>query len=223
MFRLAGSDDPALQLVLDRVGPAVRAVGTRGSFQGLRALSRGDADGAAIHLRHRDGTYNVPFAAAMLRHREPRLLRLWRREQGLIVPEGNPFDLRSPGDLAQVRIARREPGAGTRVLLEQLLHDAQVPPHTVVGPELHSHLEVGLAVAAGIADVALGLRTDADELGLGFVPLTWESYDVVLPAESLPGLRPFALALRDPDLREEIQALGGYDLTETGTVLDVNA
>ncbi|HEY6422896.1 MAG TPA: substrate-binding domain-containing protein [Pseudonocardiaceae bacterium] len=76
VFRLAGSDDPALQIVLAHVGPAVVPVGTRGSFQGLRALARGTADGAAIHLRHRSGTHNAPFARALLRHRHPHLAPL---------------------------------------------------------------------------------------------------------------------------------------------------
>jgi DNA-binding transcriptional MocR family regulator len=75
VFRLAGSDDPALQIVLDYLGPTVSTVGTRGSFQGLRALARGSADGAAIHLRHLSGVYNAPFATALLRHRQPRRRR----------------------------------------------------------------------------------------------------------------------------------------------------
>jgi DNA-binding transcriptional MocR family regulator len=71
VFRLAGSDDPALQIVLGQVGGHVVTVGARGSFQGVRALARGDADGAAIHLLHRNGTYNAPFAQALLRGRGP--------------------------------------------------------------------------------------------------------------------------------------------------------
>lgn len=218
VFRLAGSDDPALQIVLDHVGPAVATVGTRGSFQGLRALSRGDADGAAIHLRHHTGVYNAPFAAALLRHRGPTLLRLWRREQGLIVPPGNPLDLTGPADLTAVRVAKREHGAGTRVLLEQLLHAASVDSTAVAGPELHSHLEVGLAVAAGIADAAVGLRTDANELGLDFVPLTWEFFDIVLPADALGAAQPLAAALAEAKVRDAVLALGGYDLACTGRV-----
>lgn len=68
---MAGSDDPALQIVLDRVGRQVITVGARGSFQGVRALARGDADGAAIHLLHRNGIYNAPFASALLRGHGP--------------------------------------------------------------------------------------------------------------------------------------------------------
>lgn len=224
VFRLAGSDDPALQLLLEHTGPAVTSVGARGSFWALRMLSRGQADGAAIHLRHRSGEYNAPYARALLAGRAPHLIRLWRREQGLLVPPGNPHSISGIADLERRRVARRETGAGTRVLLDQLLLDAGVNPELIVGPELHSHLEAGLAVTAGIADVALGLRTAARELALDFVPLTWESYDLLLPAAALPAAQPFLAALADDHLSALLDELGGYDLTHSGQVdaLDPN-
>ena len=218
VFRLAGSDDPALQLLLAHVGPAVVPVGTRGSFHGLRALGRGDADGAAIHLRHRTGVYNAPYARALLAGQDPHLLHLWRREQGLIVPAGNPDNIGSPADLAGRLVARREPGAGTRVLLDQLLIAAGIGPHTVAGPELGSHLEIALAVASGIADAALGLRAGLADLGLDFLPLAWESYDLALAGHQLGAARPVSTALADPALHAAIGALGGYDLTHAGTL-----
>ncbi|MHA6631694.1 substrate-binding domain-containing protein [Pseudonocardia sichuanensis] len=221
VFRLASSDDPALQLLLDHVGPAVLPVGTRGSFHGLRTLSRGAADGAAIHLRHYTGVYNAPYARALLRGQHPHLLHLWHREQGLIVPAGNPHRITGPADLAGRLVARREPGAGTRVLLDQLLIAADTTPHTLAGPELTSHLEIALAVASGIADAALGLRASVADLGLEFIPLAWESYDVALPAAALGAARPLITAVTDPDVHAAIAALGGYDLTDAGTLTDL--
>lgn len=218
VFRLAGSDDPALQIVLDHVGSAVVPVGTRGSFQGLRALARGAADGAAIHLRHRDGSYNVPFARALLRQRGPHLLHLWKREQGLLVPPGNPQGTTSPADLATLRVAKREIGAGTRVLLDQLLIAAGIVPEDVAGPELHSHPEIALAVAAGIADAGLGLRAEANDLDLDFIPLTRESYDIALSADALGAARPLITALHDPKVTTAITQLGGYNLEHAGTI-----
>jgi molybdate-binding protein len=218
VFRLAGSDDPALRLLLARTGPAVVPVGTRGSFPGLRALARGDADGAAIHLRHRTGVHNAPYARALLRGQRPHLLHLWRREQGLIVPAGNPHGITGPADLAGRLVARREPGAGTRVLLDQLLLAAGTDPHGVAGPELGSHLEVALAVASGVADAALGLRAAVDDLGCAFVPLLWEPYDVALGGAALGAARPLVEALSEPGLRAAVEALGGYDLDGAGAV-----
>ncbi|MDQ4092808.1 MAG: GntR family transcriptional regulator [Actinomycetota bacterium] len=218
VFRLAGSDDPALQTVLDHVGPAVVSVGTRGSFQGLRALARGTADGTAIHLRHHSGTYNAPFARALLRHRHPYLVHLWRREQGLLLAPGSPHRATTPADLAGLRVAKREVGAGTRVLLDQLLSAAGIAPHDVAGPELHSHLEIALAVASGIADVGLGLRAAANDLELDFIPLIWESYDIALGGDALGAIGPLITALHDSSIQASISRLGGYDLKSAGTV-----
>lgn len=218
VFRLAGSDDPALQILLSRAGPTVVTVKTRGSFQGLRALARSDADGAAIHLRHPEGIYNAPFARALLRGRDPHLLHLWRREQGLLVARGNPRNITTPADLAELRIAKRETGTGTRVLLDQLLTAANMAPDTVAGPELRSHLEVALAVAAGVTDAGLGVRAAANDLGLDFIPLTWESYDIALPGDALGSAKPLITALRDPQIQASIRGLSGYDLTHAGTL-----
>ncbi|MGH3909275.1 MAG: substrate-binding domain-containing protein [Pseudonocardiaceae bacterium] len=204
--------------MLDHVGPAVVPVGTRGSFQGLRALARDAADGAAFHLRHRDGSYNAPFARALLRHRRPHLLHLWKREQGLLVPPGNPQGTTRPADLATLRVAKREIGAGTRVLLDQLLIAAGIVPEDVAGPELHSHPEIAVAVAAGIADAGLGLRAEANDLDLDFIPLTWESYDIALSLDALGAARPLITALHDPKVTTAITQLGGYKLEHAGTI-----
>jgi molybdate-binding protein len=221
VFRLAGSDDPALQIVLAHVGPAVVTVGATGSFQGVRALARGDADGAAMHLLHRDGTYNAPFARALLRGRGPTLIHLWRREQGLLVPLGNPARITGPEDLRGCRVAKREHGAGTRVLLDRLLAGAGIPPDNVPGPELGSHLEIALAVASGITDAGVGVRAAAADLDLEFVSLTWEHYDIVLGAAALPAAAALITALREPAVRGAITALGGYDTTLAGDTEDL--
>jgi len=218
VFRLAGSDDPALQIVLGHVRRHVATVGTRGSFHGVRTLARGDADGAAIHLLHRNGTYNAPFARALLRGHGPTLIHLWRREQGLLVAHGNPANITTPADLRGCRVAKREHGTGTRVLLDRLLTAAGIPPDDVPGPELGSHLEIALAVASGIADAGLGVRAAATDLDLDFVSLTWEHYDIALAADALDAAAPLITALREPEVGAAITALGGYDVIRPGTV-----
>ena len=218
VFRLAGSDDPALQILLNRAGRAVVLTGARNSFQGLRALAHNDADGAALHLRHHTGVYNAPFAHALLRGRDPHLIRLWAREQGLIVPAGNPNRIGGAADLPGLRVAKREPGAGTRVLLDQLCIEAGANPDDLAGPQFSSHLEIALAVAAGIADAGLAVRAAAIDLGLDFVPLAWERFDIAIPGSALGAAEPLINAARDPAVRAEIQALPGYDTSAAGQI-----
>jgi molybdate-binding protein len=220
-FRLAGSDDPALDIVVRNAGGAVTTVGTRGSFQGLTALWRGTADGAAIHLLHHSGEYNTPYAAALLRGRDPKLIHLWRREQGLLVAPGNPGNITHPRDLRTVRVAKREFGAGTRVLLDRMLQDAGIPPDSVPGPETASHLEVALAVASGVTAAGVGLRATAAALDLDFISLVWEQYDIVLPGSALGAAGPLISTLRDAAIRGQIDELGGYDTTRAGEIQPV--
>ncbi|MDT7581638.1 MAG: putative molybdopterin biosynthesis protein, partial [Pseudonocardiales bacterium] len=149
VLRLAGSDDPALDLVVRGLGRTVVPVPADGSAAGLRAVAQGRADAAAVHLLHHSGLYNAPFARALLRGRRPHLVHLWRREQGLLVAPDRTGPT-SIHELAGRRVARRAPGTGTRVLLDRLLLDAGLDPDALRGPEFGSHLEVALAVAAGI-------------------------------------------------------------------------
>ena len=217
-LRLAGSDDPGLDIVLRHTGPSVVTVGARGSFHGLTRIWRGTADAAAIHLHHRSGGHNSPFARALLRGQRPAIIHLWRREQGLLTPEGNPGHLSGPGDLRALRIVRRPYGAGTRVLLDRLLTEAGIAPAAVAGPEAATHLEVAMAVASGQADAGLGVRAAATALDLDFVPVVWEDFDIVLSGDALPAAEPLICALRDPDVQSFIHALGGYDTTRAGIV-----
>jgi molybdate-binding protein len=220
VFRLAGSDDPALDVVLRGLGRAVRSIGTEGSFGGLRAVRQGRADGAAVHLLHHSGRYNAPFASGLLRGLRPHLIHLWRRDQGLLVPPGNPLDLASAADLAGLRVAKRRFGTGTRVLLDRLLRESG---HELAGPETGSHLETALSVASGVVDAGLGVRSAARDLDLDFVPLVSEEYDVVLPGDALDAAAPLVAALLAPATRAAVTALGGYDASEAGKVDDLEA
>lgn len=213
-LRLAGSDDPALDIVLRACGE-ITTVGARGSFHGLTAMWRGTADAAAIHLRHRSGTHNSPFARTLLRGRRPALIHLWRREQGLLTADGRVTEV---AKLPGLRVARRQFGTGTRVLLDRLLGDAGVPRGSVDGPEAASHLEVAMAIASGQADAGLGVRAAAIALDLGFTPVTWEDFDIVLSADALDAAGPLIAALRSPAVRSSVRVLGGYDLLNSGAV-----
>ena len=221
VLRLAGSDDPALDLVVRGLGRNVVPVPADGSAAGLRAVAQGRADAAAVHLLHHSGGYNAPVARALLRGRRPHLVRLWRREQGLLVPADRAGPT-TVGELAGRRVAKRAPGTGTRVLLDRLLLDAGLDPDALRGPEFGSHLEVALAVAAGIVDAGLGARSAAATLDLRFVPVAWEDYDLVLPGDALDAAAPLVTAVRSTAVRTAVEALGGYDTGRSGEVVDLD-
>jgi putative molybdopterin biosynthesis protein len=215
-LRLAGSDDPALDLLLDAVRGSVDRVGAPGSFGGLTALWQGTAEAATLHLRHAGGAYNAPFAARILAGRNPVLVRLWRREQGIVLLSGNPRGISGVEDLAGLSVALRPVGTGTRALLERLARERGVDPARLRGPEVGSHLEVGLAVASGLADCGVAVRSAAVLWGLDFVPLAWEPFEVAVSESSLAGLSPLLDSLAQASGR--LEALEGYDLEGAGSV-----
>jgi molybdate-binding protein len=219
---LAGSDDPLLDLLFAAAPEEVERQGALGSFAGLTALWRGSVDAATVHLFDRGGDYNASYAARVLSGRTPRLVRLWRREQGLVVPPGNPAGLRSAADLARVVAALRRVGTGTRLLTERLARKGGADPIEIRGPEVDSHFDVALAVASGIAEAGVAVRASAAALGLDFVSLSWEPFDLALPAEVLPRAEPLLGALTGPAIAARAAELGGYDLEESGVVAAVS-
>lgn len=218
VFTLAGSDDPALDLLTRGLNGKVITVTGDGSFAGLRAVRQRRADGAAVHLLHHTGTYNAPFAAGLLRGLRPHLIHLWRREQGLIVPPSHPTAITTARDLGGRRVAKRRHGTGTRVLLDRLLEGAGHDPDAIRGPEFGTHLEVALAVATGTVDAGLGVRSAAVDLDLEFIHLTWEDYDIALGGAALDAAAPLIAALRAPATRAAITKLRGYDTARSGQI-----
>ncbi|MFI7617553.1 substrate-binding domain-containing protein [Nonomuraea terrae] len=221
IFTLAGSDDPALDLLAGALHGKLRIVTGEGSVAGLGAVRQGRADGAAVHLLHHTGVYNAPFARGMLRGLEPYLIHLWRREQGLIVAPGNPHGITGIADLPGRRVCSRRPGTGTRILLDRLLLAAGHDPDDLRGPQVGTHLEVALAVATGTVDAGLGVRSAATDLDLDFIPVTWEDFDIGLDKHALDPAAHLVDALRTPALRDRISALGGYDTSRSGDVTKV--
>jgi molybdopterin molybdotransferase/putative molybdopterin biosynthesis protein len=218
-------------LVLDLAASALRARDPRvtlassnvGSLGGLVAVRDGLCHLAGSHLLDPDsGEYTLPYVDRVLAGREVAVIRLVHREQGLIVAPGNPRGVAGIDDLARpgLRYVNRQPGAGTRVLLDVELARRRIAPGAVDGyaREEHTHLAVAAAIAAGRADCGLGVLAAARAFGLGFVPVTREPYDLVLDAERLadPVLEPLLALLGDDGFRADVDALGGYDTAEMG-------
>jgi putative molybdopterin biosynthesis protein len=222
-----GSHDLVLDLAaswLRERDPGVTLASTNaGSLGGLVALRDGLCHLAGSHLLDAaSGEYTLPFVERVLPEQDVAVIRLAHRAQGLMVPAGNPLALRGIADLARdgVRYVNRQRGAGTRVLLDHLLAEAGIDPEQIAGyaREEHTHLAVAAAVRAGRADCGLGVQAAANALGLDFLPLAEEPYDLVLRTATLddPVARPLLDLLDDPAFRAAIEALGGYDTRETG-------
>ncbi len=216
--------DPAASLLEPGLGRyGVKLVwAEQGSCQALAGLARGEAHVAGCHLMDEvTGLYNVswvrrmvPFACTLV------TFAAWR--QGLIVAAGNPKDIRSVEDLAapDVTIINREAGSGSRSLLDRQLQRLGIPSTILDGyhREAGGHLAVARAISSGLADAGVGVQAVAAALGLDFVPLEEERYDLVIPNHLINELGVQALLdlLRRPGLRRRVETLGGYDVSSMG-------
>ena len=222
-----GSHDVALDLAAQYLAPRRRRLASAhvGSLGGLVALRRGEAHLAGAHLLDPEtGTYNEAYVRRYLPGRRMALVTLTARQQGLIVPRGNPKAIRSLEDLARpdVRFVNRQRGAGTRILLDYHLERLGLTPRQVQGytQEEYTHLAVAAAVASGRADVGLGIAAAAQALGLDFIPLFTEMYELVVPAEHYASevLAPLWEVLADDAFRAAVAGLPGYDPAPMGRV-----
>ena len=222
--------DPAIFLAgeyLRRRKDGSTVVGwSMGSSAAVDALKRREVHVAGLHVVDaKTGESNLPFLRTHFSAREVTVITFASWEQGLLVRPGNPKGVRGVADLArkEMRLLNREAGAGARLLLDQRLAAAGIKPSQVLGYDrlASSHLEVGRAVAMGQADVGMGLRSVARLLGLEFLPLQEERYDLVVMSADLkdhPSLSRLIDTLVSRPFRSEIDALGGYDTSETGKV-----
>jgi len=225
-----GSHDLALDLLashLRRFAPGARLVSANaGSMGGLLALKRGDAHLAGTHLLDEaTGAYNRPFLKQLLPEQDVLLVHLAEREQGLIVAPGNPLRIRELADLVRpgVRFVNRQKGAGTRVLLDYHLKQRGIPAERIAGYEREefTHMAVAAAVLSGSAGAGMGILAAARALGLDFIPLFQERYDLAIPRRhwESPLLEPLRLALASADYRQAVEALGGYDVSRMGEIM----
>ncbi|UVT17102.1 MAG: helix-turn-helix domain-containing protein [Nitrospira sp.] len=197
-----------------------------GSMAALRALQRGEVHVAGLHLFDpATGESNMPFLRRHLKGSAYEIVTFATWEEGFLVRKGNPLSIRTAADLAQptVTVVNREEGSGARLLLDQRLRASGVEPTHVQGYDriVSSHFEVARAINGRQADVGIGIRSAAQLFGLDFVPLQAARYDLVVPKfylKSHPTLAHLFETIVSGPFRNEIEALGGYDTTDTGKV-----
>lgn len=198
-----------------------------GSVDAIRALNEGRCTLAGFHTVEAASAESLTARTykPLLQPGLHKIIGFAQRTQGLIVTAGNPLQLQCLADVAraQARFVNRPLGTGTRVLLDDLLDQEGIAPGTMRGYELHetSHTAVAQAVAAGAADVGLGIEVAARSRGLGFVPLVRERYHLACLKASLeqPANRALRTLLQTPAWHERLAALPGYAPLHSGDVL----
>jgi putative molybdopterin biosynthesis protein len=206
--------DVIAEMMADK-GYSVRSINV-GSAGGLRAIRKGIADVAGVHLLDESGVYNLPFLAGI----EGDLVKGYVRQQGIILPKGNPQHIRGIADLIGKRIVNRTAGSGTRTLfdleLKKLAAARHVPADELIDAiegydvEAKTHSAVASAILSGKADAGLGIRTVADQNGLDFMQLQDEEYDFVIRRQQAgkPAIKAFLEILRSENFRSRLKTLG---------------
>lgn len=225
-----GSHDMALDILanhLRRKFPeASLSSANVGSLGGLSAIKRGECHCGGTHLLDEEtGDYNVSYIQRLLGDRPVVLLNLVYRQQGLMVAKGNPLGIKGLEDLARegIRFINRQRGAGTRILLDYRLKQLGIEPDSIYGysREEYTHMSVAAAVASGAADAGLGILAAANALELDFVPVVEERYDLCIPGEywNTPYIQRILEVIATAEFRQQVEALGGYDLRDCGGVM----
>lgn len=230
---ITGSHDNTLDLIdsmLRREHPGFSLTSAHvGSLGGLLALKRGQCHLTGCHLLDEGtGLYNRQAVRDHLKGVPAILVQLVEREQGFIVRPGNPLHVETFRDLCRegndvVRFINRQRGSGTRVLLDYELNRLGLSPARICGyrDEEYTHMNVAAAVLSGRADAGLGVRSAAMALGLDFIPVGVEEYDLVIPLRFAEDRRIQALldVIRSDEFRRNVEAMGGYGTDRTGEII----
>ncbi|MFP4071348.1 MAG: substrate-binding domain-containing protein [Desulfovibrionales bacterium] len=229
LFVIAGSNDILLDrtiaLFMQRYPEKVVVFGNLGSMGGLRALRRGLCQVATSHLMQENGAeFNFSYAADEL-DRMPAVVNFCRREQGFLLAGGNPKGFSRTEDIASkgLRLVNRRLGTGTRHMLDRELAKAGIDGSAITGydNEVGRHIDVGLEILSGRADVGPGIRTVAGLLGLDFVPLQWERFDLLILKDTFfsPIVQNFCNLFHDQEFHTAAETLQGYDTSLSGRMI----
>ena len=224
---LVGADDLLLQIIqreFNRRHPSLLLTSAvMNSVAGIAAVHEHRAHVAGIHLLdQKSSEYNRPQVAAAFAGKRAFLVTLAHRQVGLMLPRGNPHKVEGLADVVRLRLrlASREVGSGVRLLQDTLLGQLKLGKRKLTSTELSfaTHLEVATAIAEGRADAGIGMLSPSASLGLDFVPLAWERYDLLTTDEAFYSRATQALfeMVKSDWLRQIIETLPGYDARQTG-------
>jgi putative molybdopterin biosynthesis protein len=225
---IAGSNDLLLDKIISTFNIKhqnhIAMFGLAGSLGGLNALKQNLCHIASSHLIGDNDQYNFPFLMDDPNH-IPAVVNFCRREQGILIQRENPKNIKSVTDMARpdITIVNRQLGTGTRKLLDKLLAQAEIRPESVRGYDttLTRHLDVGLELLNQRADAGLGIRPVATILGLDFIPVCWERFDLLIHKDRFfdEGVQLFLAMLKGKVIQAAAGTYGGYDLSMTGRMV----
>jgi molybdate-binding protein len=225
---LAGCD-PATGLLATMVERAtgVEIVSAAASSKlALQWLSEDKVHIAGSHLEDpKSGEFNLPYIRRVFPDGDFTVVTFGRWEEGLVVAAGNPKGIHDIADLTRkdVRFINREPGSGSRALLDKRLQAAGIGPEQVQGYQriAYGHLAAAYAVVSRETDVCLATRSAAQTFGLDFVALHSERYDLVMRKSSadLPAVQALLDVVQRATLRRKLETLAGYDTSDTGRLV----
>lgn len=227
---IVGSHDNTIDVLADliraRHGRYTLSSSHVGSMGGLMAIKRGLCHLAGAHLLDTaDGTYNISYIRRYLPDIPVHLVRLADRDQGLIIPKGNPKQITGIADLGREDIVfiNRQTGSGTRILLDYHLEKIGLAPDRINGfeNEEFTHMAVAVAVLGDSADAGMGIYAAAKALHLDFIPIATESYELVIPESHFHTDRIQRLieVINSREFSDRIHTLGGYHTQNTGQVI----
>jgi putative molybdopterin biosynthesis protein len=227
---ISGSHDPLLEWALRESGSGLATLAV-GSEAGFTRFAAGETVAAAIHLHALDDAEadaNVASLKSRSDLHDAVMIAFCRREQGFLVPAGNPQKLGSIDDVMskRARIATRPNGAGAQLLLLALLDRAKASLDrlAVVAPVAPTGPDIAQAIRAGRADTGIATRGVANAAGLDFVPIVWEPFDLVMRQRDFfqPPLQALLKFLQSDEFAARARELGGYDIQSAGSVRFVN-
>jgi putative molybdopterin biosynthesis protein len=216
---ITGSHDPVLDQLADLLRPAgIPLISTHvGSMGGILALKKDECHAAPTHLLSDDGSYNTAYLQAFLSGISVDLLCIAERQQGVVSRDRLSFR-----EIPGRSFINRQKGSGTRMLLDYELKKAGITPSALPGydREVTTHIAVALAVKSGEADAGICVYSAAKALGLPFIPLANERYELAFRKEHADDLRITALiaAIRSSAFKKILDRMGGYDTSETGKI-----
>jgi putative molybdopterin biosynthesis protein len=232
LLLIAGSDDPlflkTLALFRQR-NPEILTLQSRtGSTDGLVALGKGLVHMACAHLVDAKGEYSPEQIRGLVGTEvapDIAVVTFAARNQGVVLAHGNPHGIRSFNDdaLDQLKWATREVGTGTRALMERELDLAGKEMEQIAASAIlcDSHLDVALSVLSGKADAGIAIEAVAKMVGLPFVPLRQERFDLVIRKEVffLEQTQSFVGLLQTQEFADLAETLGGYDIGNSGRIV----